>query len=275
MDRGLLWSLRFRCHKGSLAGTATRALSMAIHRWVRVYEAVDLFVTPSEFMRQVLIKMGVPEDRAVHLPSFYQASTSAATTEQRTDKPYILYLGRIAPEKGLDVLVEAAQKLPQGAEVRIAGGDRDGERGRLEALAERLRVSNIGFLGHQEPEVLHRLIEDCLFTVVPSRWQDNCPMAVLESFAHGKPVVGANIGGIPEQIGDDCGLLFEPGDPEDLAAKLSYLLTHSEERLEMGRAALRRLQTVYTPEAHCGRLLGLFEALTGGTEVRDMTVAVA
>jgi len=275
MDRGLMWSLRFRCHKGSLAGTATRALSMAVHRWVRVYEAVNLFVTPSEFMRQVLIKLGIPAERTVHLPSFYQPNMTAMTTEQSPDRPYILYLGRVAPEKGLDVLVEAAQWLPQGVEVWIAGGDRDGERGRLEALAERLRVGNVRFLGHQEPEPLHGLIEGCLFTVVPSRWHDNCPMAVLESFAHGKPVVGANIGGIPEQIGEDCGLLFEPGDSRDLVAKLNYLLTHSEERLKMGRAALRRLKTVYSAEGHCGRLLGLFEALTGGTGVRDTTFAVA
>jgi len=276
MDRGLMWSLRFKCHKGSLAGTATRALSMAVHRWLRVYEGVDLFVTPSEFMRNVLVKAGVPAERISHVPSFYESSGSpAADDAEPSEEPYVLYLGRLSEEKGLDVLIRAAQWIPEGLQVWLAGGDVDGERERLETLVKKLGLRNVRFLGFQGPEALHRVIANSLFTVMPSRCYDNSPMAVLESFARGKPVVGANIGGIPEQIGNDCGLLFEPGDPEDLAAKLSYLLTHSEERLEMGRAALRRLETVYTPEAHCGRLMSLFEALTGGTRASDTTFAVA
>jgi glycosyltransferase involved in cell wall biosynthesis len=274
MDRGLMWSFRFKCHKGSLVSTAARVLSMAVHRWMGIYRAVDFFVTPSKFMRKILIKAGVPEDRVVHLPSFYPAASSGSH-KHRTDPTYVLYFGRVSPEKGLDVLVRAAQWLPPGVQVWIAGDDRDGERKRLESIAEKLQVGNVRFLGHQGPQALHKLIAESIFTVIPSRWYDNCPMAVLESFAYGKPVVGANIGGIPEQIENGCGLLFEPGDSADLAAKLNYLLTHSEERLEMGRAALRRLETIYSPEAHCRNLLRLFESLTrGGGTSEKAVVAV-
>jgi len=279
MEKGLWWALRHRCHKGSLFGTAARVVSMSIHRLLRVYDLVDVFVTPSEFMRQVLIRAGFDAERVVHIPSFYRSKDTSdpqqelAIGRREYRDPYVLYAGRVAPEKGLDLLIEAAAKLPDGVEVWIAGGDRDGERARLEALATSKSISNVRFLGHKDPAELHALLRSCLFTVVPSRWYDNCPMAILESFAHGKPVVAANIGGIPEQVDDDCGLLFEPGDAADLAEKMNYLLDHPKQREAMGRAALRKLRTEYSAERHCQCLLDLFEKCFKATARNKLELA--
>jgi glycosyltransferase involved in cell wall biosynthesis len=86
-------------------------------------------------------------------------------------------------------------------------------------------------------------------------------MSVLESFAHGKPVVGSNMGGIPEQLADGCGLLFEVGDVEGLARQMQVMLDEPGLRAGMGTRAYQRLQTDFSKDRHCNRLLGLFESL--------------
>jgi len=275
MERGLLWSLRFRCHKGSLLGTLARVITMKIHRLARVYELVDAFVTPSLFMKEVLVRSGIPAERIEHIPSFYRPETVPVNHAAQPEKPYILYVGRISPEKGVEVLVRAAKWIPNHIDILIAGGSVDGEKERLESLARRLDVTHVRFLGFQNREAVNRLMSNCLFTVMPSRCYDNAPMAVLESFAHEKPVVGANIGGIAEQIGDSCGLLFEPGNPRDLAQKITYLLEHRDEREAMGRAARERLEKVYSPDVHCERLLELFRAVAQGVKIGESHVSVA
>jgi len=139
----------------------------------------------------------------------------------------------------------------------------DGIRAHLEQLATDLRLNNVNFAGQLDRAALDETIEHCLFAVVPSRWYDNCPMAVLEAFAHNKPVVGSNIGGIPEQIADGCGLLFEPDNADDLTGQIQLLVDNPELRREMGQAAGERVATQYSPQAHCNRLLALFEDLIG------------
>jgi glycosyltransferase involved in cell wall biosynthesis len=231
---------------------------MRAHDWLHVYDHVDMFVTPSDFLRSLLIKAGYPAEKIVHLPSFYPVT---GQPEEAEDGGYLLYFGRVSPEKGIDTLLDAMTLLPRKVRLLIAGADVDGETERLQQRAWRNRLTNVEFLGMLQRDELTRLIERARFTVVPSSWYDNCPMSVFESMAQGKAVIGADIGGIPEQITGDCGLLFEPGNPADLAAKIELLLDDVELREEMGAAALRRMQAVYSPDTHCNRLLDLFHTL--------------
>lgn len=258
VDLGSQHALQFRCHKDSYPATLARVVSMRAHDWLHVYDHVDMFVTPSDFLRSLLIKAGYPAEKIVHLPSFYPVT---AQPEEAEDGGYLLYFGRVSPEKGIDTLLDAMTLLPRKVRLLIAGADVDGETERLQQRAWRNRLTNVEFLGMLQRDELTRLIERARFTVVPSSWYDNCPMSVFESMAQGKAVIGADIGGIPEQITGDCGLLFEPGNPADLAAKIELLLDDVELREEMGAAALRRMQAVYSPDTHCNRLLDLFHAL--------------
>ncbi|NPV45532.1 MAG: glycosyltransferase family 4 protein [Armatimonadetes bacterium] len=250
--------IKYRCHKGSLKGTAARAMTMWAHRWLRIYDDVDTFVTPSLILRDTLIRAGYPAEKVHHLPSFYPAPPAMPTS---AGEEYVLYFGRVAPEKGLDVLVRALALMDSDVPVVVAGGDVDGETQRLQDLANSLGVKSIEFVGMKQRAELDELIRGCLFSVVPSKVHDNCPMSVLESFSHAKPVIGAAIGGIPEQITEDCGLLFEPGNPEAMAAQMQRLLSDADLRHRMGRGAYERLRTVYSVERHMEALLGHFEAL--------------
>lgn len=258
--RGGPWhALKYRCLKGSLPATAARVASMYVHEWLDIYHGVRLMITPSAFMRSKLIEAGYDAERVVHLPSFFTGAIGAGNGAPEDD--YVLYFGRVAPEKGIDTLIRALSLLDHPPRLLIAGGTVDDTQEHLKELSSRLGLDCVEFLGHQDREALDDLIRRCMFTIVPSRWYDNCPMSILESFAHGKPVVASAIGGIPEQVADGCGALFAPDEPEALAAAMGPLLSDARLRRSMGRTALRRLEHDFSPEAHCDRLLELFEGL--------------
>ena len=85
-------------------------------------------------------------------------------------------------------------------------------------------IKNIEFVGFKTGNELKTLISEALFSIYPSECYDNCPMSVLESQTYGTPVIGANIGGIPELIDNNTdGLLFEPGNVDDMVEKIKYL----------------------------------------------------
>ena len=99
-----------------------------------------------------------------------------------------------------------------------------------------------------------------LCVIVPSECFENSPLTVFESFAYGKPVVGASIGGIPELVVDgETGLLFEPGDDAGLADKVSRLSADRRCADRMGRGARAKLERDHSPELHCDRILEIYE----------------
>ena len=100
------------------------------------------------------------------------------------------------------------------------------------------------------------------FVVVPSEWFENCSMVVLESMALGKPVIGSRIGGIPEQVEDGkSGLLFEMGNIHELAEKMKTLSENPKIRIDMGKAARKKLEAEYSLSNHCDELLDIYNEL--------------
>lgn len=254
--------LRRRCHKGSLASTAARVFSMQAHRLLRVYDGVDRFITPSRFMAELIGSGGFGHKPVSCIPSFYPAPSEPPTP---TEDDYILYFGRISPEKGLRTLLRAFARIGAPGRLLLAGADVDGHTDTLRSLAADLAVGeSVEFLGPQLRDALDDVIAGSLFTVVPSEWAENFPMSVLEAFAHGKPVIGTEVGGIPEQITPDVGALVPPGDVDALAQAMQSLIEDEERRRKAGRAAWQRVREEYSPGTHCERLLALFgEALDG------------
>lgn len=260
--RGAYWNgVRYRCVKGSLAASVLRVLAMYAHRALKIYAHVDAFVVPCDFMREQLIEGGFSEDRIHVIRSPAMSETRAAPGHGRR---HILYFGRISPEKGLDTLIEAWQGLTQAPELILAGRSYDGEQERLERLIAPENRSRIRFPGFQNPPELGRLIDEALLSVVPSRWFDNAPLSVHESFMHATPVIAARIGGIPEQVQDNVtGMLFKPDSVEGLRAALNAMLSDRARLERMGSAARDYVGRECGMEQHAGRLLELFERVRG------------
>lgn len=253
---GYYRALKYKCVKNSLPATAARVLSMYVHKWLRIYNKVSAFVTPSAFMREDLIKIGFPAEKVHHIPSPVDAAKYEPCYE---DDGYVLYFGRLTSEKGLTILLRAFQGLPEDLRLILAGEDIDNHQNELQELAASLGLRNIEFVGFKTGPELENLIKRSMFTVVPSLWHDNAPMSVIESLAYGKPVVGTRMGGIPEQIDESCGRLVEPGNVDQLRESILYMSSDSGRLRTMGEAGRSKVLIRHDPEAHYEMLMKVFE----------------
>lgn len=241
---------RKRCNQGSLAGSALATIELSVHRATNAYDAVDALICPSKFLKSKMVEGRVYPERLVHLPNFCDLRQIDAATQPGSG---VLYAGRLSPEKGVDVLVDAAADLPEGVHVTIAG---DGpERDSLEKrAADRGVTDRVSFLGRVPGAELHDLMRASTAVVVPSRWYENQPMTILEAYAAARPVVGSLLGGLPELIEDGVtGRLVPHDDPTALAAALSEVAGDPVAAHRMGLAARARTDA-YSLDTHVGGL---------------------
>ncbi|MBM3307102.1 MAG: glycosyltransferase family 4 protein [Candidatus Eisenbacteria bacterium] len=242
-----------RCMRGALAPSALVCLEAYAHRLLGSYARhVALFIAPSRSLRDRVIAHGVSPDKVVHLPYAIDLSGYAPTY---ADDGYAVYVGRLSAGKGIGTLLGAAALAP---EVRIKVVGAGPLLADLEALRDRERLSNVEFVGHHTGEELKRLMAGATFVVVPSECFENSPLTVYEALALGKAVVGSDIGGIPELLGGEAGVLFPAGDREALAERLRSLWGDRPRAAEMGRRARARAEGVYGPESHYERLMDIY-----------------
>jgi glycosyltransferase involved in cell wall biosynthesis len=248
-------AVRHRCLLDSRAASAVGAVEAYLHRWIRTYEKVRLFLCPSRFMLEKVASFGVARERLVQLPYFVPLDRYTPSTE-RGD--YYVYAGRLSREKGIATLLEAHALLgPHRPPLRVLG---DGPL--RETLLERraqLSLDDVTFEGHQGLSQLEEIVSRARFVVVPSEWYENYPYAILEAFALARPVVGARIGGIPELVRDgETGMTAPPGDPEGLAAAVGAMIADPAKAEEMGRAARSWVGANLAPEPHLSRIREIY-----------------
>ncbi len=154
-------------------------------------------------------------------------------------RPYVLAVGRLARQKGFDVLLEAVARLPPGVDLLVAG---DGpERALLEAERARLGLTDrVHFLGPVDQNTVATLYRGALLVACPSRWE-GMPLVCLEAMASGCAVVAAAVDGVPDAVADgETGVLVPPEDPAALAAVLGALLADSPRRRRLGEEGRAR-----------------------------------
>jgi len=251
-------ALSRRCKQGSFAGTAALVLEGYFVKAMRYLNRIDRIITPSGFQREKFIEYGVDPGKVEVIHNFMN---TAAFEPSYGDGDYVIFFGRLAAEKGIETLIDAAARVP-GIKVVIAG---EGPlRERLEARRRDVNAVNVEFLGYVDREDLMPLIQRSMFVAVPSVCYENFPYNVLESFALGKPVLGSRIGGIPEMVQDgETGFLVEPGDAEGLAARMAELAGNGALIESLGRAARSRVESEFNADIHYDKLLALYNRVTG------------
>jgi glycosyltransferase involved in cell wall biosynthesis len=218
----------------------------------RVYDRVDRVVAPSRFLGDALVEGGFRNEDIDVIPNAVETPGETAP-RSLADPPRFVYFGRYVPEKGVDDLLTASASLEHDAHVEFFG---EGPLGRhLEARAGKERLPATVH-GHVEAADLRPVIATSVAAVLPARWHENCPMAVLEAAAQGVATIGTAMGGIPELITDGTeGLLVAPNAPHELARAMNTLLARPHVALALGRRARDRLRTQHHPDAHLAALM--------------------
>lgn len=245
--------VRRRCVQDSLAASAIVAVEAAVNGVLGSYrDNVDRIVVPSRFFLEKFVEWGWPRDRFRYVPNWLDATRVEADPRPGD---YFLYLGRLAPEKGVATLIQAATQA--GVRLAVAG---DGPlRANLEALAARTG-GRIELLGFRSGDDLARLVRGARAVVAPSEWYENAPLSVLEALAAGKPLIGSRIGGIPELVDEGrSGWLFPAGDVDALAALLREVAAMPAATLEtMGREGRARVERDFSRTGYLDAMLALY-----------------
>jgi glycosyltransferase involved in cell wall biosynthesis len=246
-------SARYRCLHGSRLLSLWVAFEAYVHKFLQSYEkCVDQFVVPSRFYIDKFTEWGWPKDRFTHIPNFVHGEQ--IKPEYHPGGEFV-YFGRLSHEKGLATLIRAS--VIAGVPLQIIGTGPAQES--LRSLAEELGA-RVEFPGFVSGEALFDRIRAARAVVLPSEWYENAPISVIEAFAAGKVVIGANIGGIPELIDHERGWTFEAFSVDDLARTLIETNDIPSGELEqMGRNARKYVLAVHSRRSYLERCQAVYE----------------
>ncbi|MBR5597738.1 MAG: glycosyltransferase [Lachnospiraceae bacterium] len=257
LTKGYGQCIKKRCVKNSLFASMVRVLSMKIHNWMDIYRDVDMFITPSEFLKKKLIDNGFDKEKITCIPTFTEVTKSII---EPSVGEYGLYFGRITEEKGVETVVKAYEMLPEH-KVKIMGDDTTEEAIKLKDHCAEKNLSNIEFVGFKQGEELEEIIRNSRFVLIPSIWYDNLPNTALEAFRNGKPVIASNIGSLPELVIDSYnGYLFTAGNVQELVAAI-VRLNDEKQVLKMGGNSLEQLKTRFSVNKHYVELMNIYSQL--------------
>lgn len=241
-----------RCYRQSRAATGTVAAMLVVHRLLRTWSRmVDVYVALTEFARRKLIAGGLPADRIVVKPNFVFPDPGPGDGAGG----YGLFVGRLSAEKGVATLLAAWERLGGKIPLKVVG---DGpEAPRVRAAIQRL--PSVEWLGQRPAADVSALMAGAALVVVPSEWYEAFPRVVVEAFASGTPVAASDLGSLAELVEDGrTGLLFRPGDPGDLAARVEWLWAHRDRAAAMRREARAEYEAKYTADRNYERLMAIY-----------------
>ncbi len=249
--------IKNRCVKNSFFPSLTRSLSIIIHNMLKIYDYIDAFICPCTFMKNALVNAGYPEKKIFKLNSFISSEDYKACYD---NKNYVLYFGRLSPEKGVIYLIEAKKYITEKIPLYIVGDSNNQDYvNHLHDKIKKLNLTDIYFLGRKQGDELKSIIAGSKFTIIPSIWPDNSPMSALESMACAKPVIASRIGGLPEQIIDnETGFLVPEKSPKILAEKIEYLWKNNNLIKKMGLSARKHIEKNFSPDNHYKELIKIF-----------------
>jgi glycosyltransferase involved in cell wall biosynthesis len=253
IEHSSIRAIKYGCYRNSRIQTLPIVFMHQIHRLLGTWsKCVDLYIAATEFSRQKLIQGGLPAEQVVIKPNFFLSIPEPSYSYG----DYAVFFGRLSVEKGVRTLLSAWKQLK--IPLKIVG---DGVlREEVISATKAHSGSSIEFLGFRPHEQCLDLIKHAMFMVMPSEWYEGFPMTIREAFASGKPVVASRMGAMAEIVNDGkTGLLFEPGNPDDLAEKVQWLAEHKEIAVQMGKSARVEFETKYTAEKNYEILMNIYK----------------
>lgn len=243
------------CYRKSRVETAAVAAMLAWHRRIGTYATlIDRYIALTEFVREKFIEGGFEADKIVVKPNCVYPDPG----EREIDGQYAVFVGRLEKEKGVETLLAAWRKMGERIPLLLAGGG---------ALTEEVRAATVSmphvkYLGQIPSSRLFEVIKGARFLVLPSLCYENFPMTVAEAYACGVPIVASELGAMKEVVANGrTGLLFRPGDADDLVAKVSFAWNNREYLWRLGRQARKEYESKYTSELNYKALVGIYRSV--------------
>ncbi|NIS79388.1 MAG: glycosyltransferase [Anaerolineales bacterium] len=267
LGRYFAWpSIIHRCYRGSAVQSGTVAIMNALHAGIGTWQtAVDFYIALTPFMRNIMLRAGLPADRVVVKPNFLSNDPGVGTGPG----DYALFVGRLVQEKGIETLLDAwsAEDLPS---LKIIGdGPLERKVQRMIASQSNARVKALGRLPHSE---VLEFMKSALVLIFPSEWYEGFPMAILEAMACGIPVLASKLGSLPEIVEEGkTGLLFTPGNIEELRQNVRWIMQHPEEIMSMGINGRMKYLETYSAAQNYRQLIDIYRQAIFNNESQRAT----
>lgn len=207
----------------SLIGT----LEAYYRHWKKYHDMIDMYISPSEFLKTLFVQAGWRKEKIAVIRNPIELPTQTHSLNFFEKNAPVTYIGRLSEEKGLDVLLQAAETTPEIQYAFVGTGPAEHH---LRSVAIHKKMKHITFYGWKTGSELEALYQKARLFVLPSVWYENAPLGISEAKAHKKIVLASRIGGIPEMLAPE--FLFTPGDSHDLAQKIKkwyYIPPHELE----------------------------------------------
>jgi glycosyltransferase involved in cell wall biosynthesis len=269
---GSFWhAMRPGCYPG-MSARITLTAEAYVHKWLGTYrKCVDRFLAPSQFVRDTFVAHGWEATKFEVLPHFQKLPLRIEPAPEK-DSP-LLYFGRLSPEKGVDDLITAMQRVPH---LRLVVAGDGPQRGELHDLAIKLGLTNVEFAGHVRGADLDALITRSRFTVLPSHAYETLGKTILESYAQSRAVVASDLGSRRELVHQgETGILYPAGNVDRLAEAIASLSALPDLAKQMGRAGRELVRERYTSAQHYRAIESLYRQMIAGRKTTSIQVAAS
>ena len=243
LDGNYFQCVKGKCMKKSLAKSVLAAADACFWKAGKAYDFIDKIICPSYFLKSMLDTQERFKTKTTAIHNFVDPVSAVCDKED-----YILQFGHLSKDKGTLTVLEAAKRMPEKRFVFAGFGEAE------EAIAQ---VPNAEYVGFKTGDELKALIGKAACSVCSSEIFENCPFSVIESQIYGTPVIGSELGGIPELIREnETGLIFEAGNADELVKKLRFLL-ETEGKLEEYTENCRKAQ-FETAETYYEKIMQIY-----------------
>jgi glycosyltransferase involved in cell wall biosynthesis len=252
---GNYWpAVRKRCVQGSAAYSAVYGASLYLNRKLDFTQKIGGYVCLTEFAKNLLLQSGIPEEKIHICPNHIDTSSF---TPQYGGGRYVLYLGGLYRDKGVMTIAKAFAQLPHIPLKFVGAGDAEQE---LRDYIQQNQLSNVEMVGFKGGQEKLEYLRNSMFTICATHCYETFGLVVLEAYASGKPVIASAIGALPYIVQpEETGLLFQPQDADDLAAKVRWLYERPDKVDSMGRTARALVERKYDSRFRYASLHTIFE----------------
>jgi len=241
------------CYRDSRAATGAIAAMLAVHRTLGTWTTqVDVYIALSAFASSKFVEGGLPAQKIAVKPNFLHPDPGAGDGRGN----FALFVGRLAAEKGLSTLIESWRQVTPRLPLKIVG---DGPL--ADSVIQAVRdIPGLEWLGRQPQQKVMELMKTASMLIIPSVWYECFPMTVVEALACGLPVIASNIGSLASIIDHGrTGLRFDPGNADDLARKVIWLLDNPDEGARMRRNARSEYESKYCADRNYSMLVDIYK----------------